>query len=389
MRLIHGAASDVGLVRTQNEDSYLVGPGVFAVCDGMGGALAGEVASETACRHLMQLHPETDSADKLVDAVRRANAEIFARSLGEPALAGMGTTLTAAMRQGDTLVFAHVGDSRAYLLRAGRLQQLTEDHSLVAELVRQGRITPQEAAVHPHRSVITRALGTEQEVPPDLVSVPLQVGDRIVICSDGVSGLVPDEQIGQVLAAVPDPEAAARSLVAEAIARGGDDNATAVVVFVVDNDDQTVEPAQDMCFGPQRRDERLSAGGYRGAAVRAAEAVRGRLRRLRSRRVWARRARPPRKVMGAVVVVAILLIAVVGFAVFNSSVYHVGTSGDAVVLYRGLPLTVLGVRLFTPVEQANVPYSHLKPYERERVDSHELRTQEEGRQFLRSLESAS
>lgn len=379
MRLIYAAMSDIGLVRGQNEDSFLVAPGVFAVCDGMGGAQAGEVASEVACRHLMDLCSGERSVERLVDAVRRANEEIVSRSLAEPDLAGMGTTLTAAIQEDDTLVFAHVGDSRAYLFHGGSLRQLTEDHSLVAELVRQGRLTPEQAAIHPHRSVITRALGTEWEIHPDVFRVPLAPGDRVLICTDGVSGLVPDDRIGLLMAQASDPEEAARSLVQEAIARGGDDNATAVVIFALGDEGGSILEAEgEIKVGPERRLRNGLAQRSLWVSRRVGPGFRGWLSRLRLRR---------RYVVAALVAFLILGLGVGGFAIFNASVYYVGTEGDYVVLYRGLPATVCGVRLYRPVERAAVLYSSLKPYQQQRVDAHELRSREEGEQFLRSLDS--
>lgn len=382
MHLTFGAASDVGLVRTQNEDSYVAGGGVFAVCDGMGGALAGEVASETACRNLRELGSEGNSADRLQAAVRRANAEILKRSIEEPGMAGMGTTLTAAVRQGDSLVIAHVGDSRAYLLRGRRLRQLTEDHSLVAELVREGSLTPEEAAVHPHRSVITRALGTEEEVLPDIIALPLEVGDRLLLCSDGVSGLVSDDRLQQVLESAATAQQAAEDLVAEALAHGGDDNATAVVLFCSEGDGEGDVDPGDVVVGPARRQggEEVQSPPRAPGAPPAPSPRTGAWRKFfRSRRLW----------MTVGIVVLLLVIGISALAVFNSTVYYVGTDGDLVVLYRGLPATILGVKLSRVVEVGRASYSSLQPYLRERVDAHTLTTKEEGQRFLRSLDSES
>ncbi len=381
MRLTYGAASNVGLVRTQNEDSFVAGDGIYAVCDGMGGALAGEVASEAACRILMELGRQGSPADELREAVRRANAEILRRSIEEPGMAGMGTTLTAAVRQGDAVVLAHVGDSRAYLLHAGQLRQLTEDHSLVAELVRQGRLTLQQAAAHPHRSVITRALGTEHDVQPDVSTVPLEPGDRLLLCSDGVSGLVPDDRLEELLGSPGTPQEVADALVHEALAHGGDDNATAVVVFA---EEGHVAPGdvEVIRFGPERRSPN-SPPPPRGPAPghgSIADGVPGWWRRgFRSRRLW----------KAVAIVILALVVGLAGLAVFNSSVYHVGTVDDQVVLYRGLPATVFGVRMCWVVEESKVSYSRLEPYLRQRVDAHELTTKEEGQRFLRSLDSQS
>ena len=236
MRLRHGAASHVGLVRQQNEDSFVAGGGVFAVCDGMGGARAGEVASEIACRFLMEIAPQADPT-RLESTVADANRAIFLKSVEDSSLAGMGTTLTALVSTGDGVLVAHVGDSRAYLWREGGMRQLTDDHSLVAELVRRGQLTPAQAAVHPHRSVITRALGTDGVVKPDIFPISLEPGDRLLICSDGLSGMVAEPDMARLLGTGEDPQSIAQSLVEAALEGGGEDNVT-VVVLVVDEDAQ-------------------------------------------------------------------------------------------------------------------------------------------------------
>ena len=197
MRLEYAAASDVGLVRNQNEDSFVAGDGLFAVCDGMGGARGGEVASEAACRALLALPAEAVDAERLGDTIAEANTSIFSRSLVEPGLHGMGTTLTTALAGDESLLIGHVGDSRAYLWRAGRLRQVTQDHSLVGEMVRSGQLTPDQAAIHPYRSVITRALGTEASVQPDIFELPVEAGDRLLLCSDGLSGMLSLDDIAQ------------------------------------------------------------------------------------------------------------------------------------------------------------------------------------------------
>jgi serine/threonine protein phosphatase PrpC len=384
MRLRHGAASHVGLVRRQNEDSFVAGGGIFAVCDGMGGANAGEVASEAACRYLMEL-PAGAGAQQVRDAVAEANSTIFSRSVGEPDLAGMGTTLTAFVQSDDTLIVAHVGDSRAYLLRAGDLQQLTDDHSLVGEMVRRGQLTPAQAAVHPHRSVITRALGTEGEVDPDVFTVPLVPGDRLLLCSDGLSGMVSGHDIARILGEEDDPQAAARSLVQAALEGGGEDNVTVVVLFAEadaggtkDGSESGVSagdegaPEEKPVFGPERRQVASEARARMTDGLqRAGGWMRGRRRTL---------------VIIGVAVVLVLVVGLVGLAVFNSTVYFVGTTQDgSVALYQGLPHSILGVQMFSLVELAGTPYAALASYVQGRIDSHELTTKEEGQRFIRSL----
>jgi serine/threonine protein phosphatase PrpC len=239
MRLSSFAGSDVGLARSGNEDSYLCGRTVFAVADGLGGHQGGEVASATAVAPLAALdgHPFADpaeAAEALAGAVREANAAIIDRAAGDPALWGMGTTVTAATVAGDRfLQLAHVGDSRAYLLRDGALGQLTSDHTVVGELVRRGRLTPEQAAIHPERNILTRAVGLD---PGILVDTPdpleLRPGDQVLLCSDGLTEAVDDEQIAELLAAEGDGDDACRALIDAANAAGGPDNITVVVVRI-------------------------------------------------------------------------------------------------------------------------------------------------------------
>ncbi|MCZ7527900.1 MAG: Stp1/IreP family PP2C-type Ser/Thr phosphatase [Acidimicrobiia bacterium] len=237
MRLTARGATDVGRVREENEDGFLVDErvGLYAVADGMGGHRAGEVASATA---LEALRASVAAGSAVRDAVLAANAAVHEKAAGDAELAGMGTTLTAAtLAAGGTLLVAHVGDSRAYVLRDGELRQVTVDHSLVEELVREGRLTPEQATVHPHRSIITRALGVDAEVEVDLYSVELRPGDRVLLCSDGLTSMVRPDGVATVLRREDDAERAARALVDTANAAGGEDNITVVVVDVEDGDD--------------------------------------------------------------------------------------------------------------------------------------------------------
>jgi PPM family protein phosphatase len=231
--------TDRGRRRRQNEDAFVCDPPLFAIADGMGGAQAGELASRIAAAVIEQGAATARDEDGVVAAVRAANALIFERALNDPGAAGMGTTATVALvdERDETLTIAHVGDSRAYRYRNGALEQLTTDHSLVAELVRSGRLTEAEAAVHPHRSVITRALGTDAEVDVDTLTVPLAAGDLVLLCSDGLSAMVRDEEIVAVLvSSAGDPHHAAEALVRAANAAGGDDNVTVVVFELVEGD---------------------------------------------------------------------------------------------------------------------------------------------------------
>jgi protein phosphatase len=231
--------TDTGRRRRQNEDAFVCDPPLFAVADGMGGAQAGELASRLAAAAIEEGARSLDGEQAVVRVVRTANARIFERALQDPAVAGMGTTATVALvdEHAGTLALAHVGDSRAYLFRDGALEQLTTDHSLVGELVRTGRLTEAEAAVHPHRSVITRALGTDAEVEVDTRTVELRAADLVLLCSDGLSAMLRDDQIVRLLQETgADPPQAADALVRAANAAGGEDNVTVVIVELIEGE---------------------------------------------------------------------------------------------------------------------------------------------------------
>jgi PPM family protein phosphatase len=423
-----GYATNRGLVRQTNEDSYLVRKGLYVVCDGMGGARAGEVASQMACERMVEVDPAGADKQAVRAAIIDANERISARSMAEPRLLGMGTTLTLALIQGDTLLLGHVGDSRAYLLHEGTLRQLTDDHSWVGEMVRRGEITAEQAAVHPHRSVITKALGTDGEAEPDLVEVTLEPGDRIMLCSDGLSGMVRGPEIEEVLRQAEGPQAAADALVAAALRGGGEDNVTVVVVEMTADTPAAAEPASadqdgtaageapegqdgtapapapaptstdDVIMGPtDRGEERTSVPGF----MRPALGMGAKLGRRPP--IWARQAaspapaeaasKPARKrsrldrkwILTTAVVVIILALAIAAFAVFNSNVYYVGTSEGQVALYHGLPASIIGIQLSSVVEQSTVSYDSLPDYQRDRVDAHDLVGKETGQSFLRGL----
>jgi protein phosphatase len=229
--------TDTGRRRLRNEDAFICEPPLFAVADGMGGARAGEIAAGLAATALEEAGSETHGTEGVVALITEANRRIWERSLADPQTAGMGTTVTAALVDAETgtVGIGHVGDSRAYLLRGGELEQLTTDHSLVAELVQSGVLTPEEAERHPQRSAITRALGTEASVEVDTFTVQAEPGDLFLLCSDGLPVMVADEQMRAAIEdAGRDPSRAAEALVAAANARGGEDNVTVVVFELVD-----------------------------------------------------------------------------------------------------------------------------------------------------------
>lgn len=226
----YAVASDTGRRRRRNEDNYIVAPPLFAVADGMGGAQAGEVASRLAASAL-----ETDESDELqglerIDAlIQEANRRIYDRASTDPSASGMGTTMTVALVEGMTVAIGHVGDSRAYLVRGDQMEQLTEDHSLVNELMKTGKLSEEEAHVHPQRSVITRAVGTDPDVDVDGFTIEAEEGDVFLLCSDGLPDMVEDEEILELIHANRDDlDKAVKSLVAAANRGGGEDNITAV-----------------------------------------------------------------------------------------------------------------------------------------------------------------
>jgi protein phosphatase len=240
--------SDTGRRRRRNEDQYVCEPPLFAVADGMGGAQAGEVASGLAAAVLNEAAPgervDERGEERVAHLIQEANRRVFQRSSEDESTSGMGTTMTVALVDGDTIAFGHVGDSRAYRVRGGELEQLTDDHSLVGELVRSGRLSPEEAESHPQRSVITRALGTEPDVDVDTFTIEAEPDDLYLICSDGLTDMVSPRDIQSLLVArAGDLDAAARALIDAANAGGGEDNITVVLFQMAGgrDSDETVE----------------------------------------------------------------------------------------------------------------------------------------------------
>jgi protein phosphatase len=235
------AHSDTGRKRRRNEDAYVMRPPLFAVADGMGGAQAGEIASRLAAEALRDDSGDGGGEDRVNELVQAANRRVYERATADEAASGMGTTVTVALVGGDDVTIGHVGDSRAYLIRDGGLKQLTEDHSLVGELIRSGKLSPEEAESHPQRSVITRALGTDPDVDVDVFSVETAPGDLFLLCSDGLTTMVGDGAILDVVEQhLDDLDAAARALVGTANRGGGEDNIT-VVFFEIAAEGDTIE----------------------------------------------------------------------------------------------------------------------------------------------------
>jgi protein phosphatase len=255
----------------RNEDSYVVRPPLFAVADGMGGARAGEIAARLAAAALEEVGADVSGEEGVASLIEEANRRIWERSLADPATSGMGTTVTAALvdERTGTVALGHVGDSRAYLLRAGGLEQLSTDHSLVAELVQSGVLTPEEAERHPQRSAITRALGTDPAVEVEMRTVTAQIDDLFVLCSDGLSAMLGDDEIAAAIErAGGDPQSAGEALVAAANAHGGEDNITVVLFELVEGEPEpwaavATEPADEAAHEPVAATPSEPAGDLR------------------------------------------------------------------------------------------------------------------------------
>lgn len=251
--------TDTGRRRLRNEDAFICEPPLFAVADGMGGARAGEIAAGLAAAALEEAGSETRGAEGIAALITEANRRIWERSHADPKTAGMGTTVTAALVDGPggTVAIGHVGDSRAYLLRGGSLEQVTTDHSLVAELVESGMLTAEEAERHPQRSAITRALGTEPTVEVDGFTIEAKPGDLFLICSDGLSIMLSDEDVAAAIkSAGGDPEDAGDALVAAANARGGEDNVTVVLFeMLADDEPEVAQPTPEETSAPEDEPE--------------------------------------------------------------------------------------------------------------------------------------
>jgi serine/threonine protein phosphatase PrpC len=227
--------TDTGRRRRRNEDAYVCEPPLFAIADGMGGAQAGEVASRLAAAALKESGAETGGEERIYDLIQEANRRVYDRSSRDPSTSGMGTTITVALVENGNVAFGHVGDSRAYLIRDGRMEQITEDHSLVNELMKSGKLSREEAESHPQRSVITRALGTDPDVDVDTFTIQAQAGDVFLLCSDGLTDMVDEDEIFELVDEHrPDIDAALKALVKAANRSGGEDNITVVAFEIGD-----------------------------------------------------------------------------------------------------------------------------------------------------------
>ena len=374
--------TDTGRQRSANEDSYFARAPVFAVADGMGGAQAGEVASKIAARAFESgVDSERPGEDQLRRLAEQANHEIHELANKDDTRAGMGTTLTAAMIREDEVSLAHVGDSRAYRFRNGKLKQLTDDHSLVEELRRQGRLTDEQAHEHPQRSIITRALGPEAEVDVDTMTYPARGGDVFLLCSDGLTAMVDDAKIAEIIAAATSLDAGVESLVHEANRLGGRDNIT-VVAFRLEEVGVPVAEEDATLVGPSAEEAGLTTETMRRAAARGRRAARHTYLAAKPKR---RRARRIAKVLAAVLVVGGL-----GAAAFFGSrqIYFLGVDDSGrVAVYRGLPYELpLGIDLYEESYASVIQADELPPARRRTVTDHELRSHDDAESLVRDLE---
>ncbi len=401
MALRRGAVTDIGRMRKNNEDRYLIAGRLAAVADGMGGHRAGEVASAIAMEELASLEhagpwsTPAQAGEALRSAFLRANRRIRETAAKDSQLDGMGTTLVALLEDQDSVHLANVGDSRAYLLRNGELSQVTVDHTLVQGLIDEGRLRPEEAERHPQRSIITRALGVEADVEVDLFTYTLLPGDRLLLCTDGLSSVVDAERIRNVLLRVPGPQRAAAKLVAMANEGGGPDNIT---VMVLDTDDGLGHAGRtgDLAGAAAAAGAATAAGGVApaghagdtgelmtglhappaAAGGRASSRVqrqgaRGRPapRRVAGGRAGRRsRRRRTRRVVAGVVLLAVLAGLVVGGRSLLFSRYWVGFDDDHVAVFNGVPGNVAGLRLWRVQERTAITRAQVSSGYASRLD---------------------
>jgi protein phosphatase len=380
--------TDTGRSRTANEDSYFARSPLFAVADGMGGAQAGEVASRMAAEAFEPAERRSESPEAFLRSIAvDANTQIHSLAQHDASRSGMGTTLTSALVEGDDVAIGHVGDSRAYRLRDGELSLLTSDHSLVEELRRQGRLTDEQAEDHPQRSIITRALGPEPEVEVDTMTYSARPGDIYLICSDGLTTMIREERVRQILVESPSLDDATERLVSEANEAGGRDNIT-VVAFRLEEGEAVEEPEPDATLvGPTAAAAGLSGERVREETERSRASLGGAASAPERRREHAkpRRSRTALKVLAAVVILAGIAIAAVLGA---RQIYFLGTDeGGRLALYRGLPYELpLDISLYNEVLSSPTQVESLPEDRRDEATNHKLRSREDAEDLLSDLE---
>jgi protein phosphatase len=381
----HVERTDTGRQRRANEDAYFARSPLFAVADGMGGAQAGEVASQMAVAALEPGLPDGPGAaeQRLAALVLEANAQIHALSQSDAGAAGMGTTLTAAYVDGERLALAHVGDSRAYRLRDGELELLSSDHSLVEELVRRGELTHEEADRHPQRSIITRALGPEDDVEVDHESWPAQAGDVYLLCSDGLTAMVAEARVAEIMRAAQSLPNAARALVDEANAAGGKDNITVVLFRLADVREgaDVVAPQEPAGDGAAAADEQPTMVGMPAVAAAGLDTAEPPVPAARQPRGPAPKAprRHPRLRRLAISV---------GLKIALSSIYFIGTNHQGyVTVYQGVPYDLPGgSHLYTTEFISGVDAQSLTRARQRKLLDHTLRSRSDALSLVRQLE---
>lgn len=384
--------TDTGRQRNANEDSFHTAAPLFVVADGMGGAQAGEVASKAAAESFATELPQAPPERVLEETITAANRTIHELARKDPSLAGMGTTITAAIvdLEAEEVAIGHVGDSRAYRLRGGRFEQLTRDHSLVEEMRRKGQLTDAQAEDHPQRSIITRALGPEPEVQVDLQTVPVQAGDVFLICSDGLTTMLDDEQIARILARATSLQNAVRALVDEANRAGGRDNITVVAFRLEDTAAPDAgNPGASPGEGATLIGREAEAAGLSATEVRrraAAEAARKR----REEQEAQPRGRGLRRALkwGA----AILVVAAIAFGAWygNRQIWFLGTDdAGRVALYRGAPYELpFGIKLYSERYASPIQTESLPGRRKDAVTGHDLRSRSDAVSLIEEIEKA-
>jgi PPM family protein phosphatase len=374
------AVTDPGRRRRHNEDSYVCEPPLFAVADGIGGAQAGELASSLAATAVRDDSSDGsgDGRQRVDELIQEANRRVYQRQSEDASLSGMGTTMTVALVDKGRVWIGHVGDSRAYLVRDGRLEQLTEDHSLVAELVRTGRLSPEEAETHPQRSVVTRALGTDPDVDVDTFSIDPKPGDLFMLCSDGLTSMVSDEAIlAEIRKHRDDLRGSAKALVRAANRAGGEDNIT-VVFFEIQADEDagertvTLPPQQEDADDEDTLDEldRVPAGQT---------APRGRERRDHPVR--------RRVVFVTLLLLLVLIASALGVWALWRSHFVGAESNGHVAVYQGVPWNIAGnLHLYRTVYQSPLLVAQLNRTERRKLFDHSLRSKSSALDEVRKYE---
>jgi PPM family protein phosphatase len=390
LALHYALRSDVGLLREGNEDSAYAGPNLLAIADGMGGHAAGEVASAVAISTLapldqQHLHDSNEMLGALAHAVATANATLHDMSVADPSVEGMGTTLTALLWAGAKVALCHIGDSRGYLLRDGDFYQITRDHTLVQSLVDEGRLSQEAAATHPQRSLVMRALQSSTDAEPDLLMREAVLGDRYLLCSDGLSDVVTEQTLHKTLMTFADPDKAVEQLIDLAIRSGGPDNITCIVADVVDTVTGPVAPSTGTVLaGAAAHSDSLPRPRSDSPAGRAHLLTREAPQLTRPAQHTARHkapvttpqaypddddydddSEPGRRrwpVVSSILVILVLLIAGGGYTAWHisQSQYFVSSDGKQVIIYRGVDQKVAGLTLSSSFVKTGIPVSHVQ-----------------------------